>query len=211
MFRRFVLAGSLVGLALAGAPLRAQQTSRAPAFEFAPYAGYMLFGDMLKGPLGTSLSNANGMVYGAQLGIALSKNVALVGNVAHSNANLRVGLPILGGISLANSSVWLYDGGLQLSMPLGTTRGLPLTPFAQVGAGALHYTVEKSIVRANASNFAFNAGLGADLALAPNVGLRLMAKDYVGKFDFKEATGLGVGDGKLSHNIALSAGVKVAF
>ena len=40
----------------------------------------------------------------------------------------------------------------------------------------------------HATNFAYNVGAGADVAVAPRLGLQLMVKDYIGKFDAQEAT-----------------------
>ena len=180
------------------------------AFELTPYAGYMIFGDYLKGPLGTSISNAPGAIYGVQLGMKIYPNVSLIGNVGYSSSDVTAGIPFLGGYSIAHSSTLLYDGGLQLDLPLATASGLALKPFVQVGAGAMRYNISESIVSTTATNFAANFGAGADLALGQSMGLRLMAKDYVGKFDFHDATQLDV-QGQTSHNWALSAGLRFNF
>src|SRR5437764_8257157 len=83
-------------------------------FELTPYAGYMIFGDYLKGPLGTSISNAPGALYGVQLGMKLAPNISLIGNVGYSSSDVQAGIPFLGGYSIAHSSTLLYDGGSQL-------------------------------------------------------------------------------------------------
>ncbi len=201
-----VLAGAVAGLFTLATPAQAQ-AARPAGISVTPYAGYMIFGDFLDGPVGTTLANANGPVLGAQLGIALSPNIAFIGNVARAMADLQLGLPLIGGIDVGESSAWLYDAGIQLGAPLGTRN---LVPFIQVGAGAIQHSVNVGTLNTKATNFAFNAGVGADVAFSPNVGLRLMVKDYIGKFDFKEATTLNI-DGKVAHNFALSAGVKLAF
>ena len=180
------------------------------AFELTPYAGYMIFGDFLKGPLGTSISNAPSAIYGAQLGMKIYPNVSLIGNIGYSSSDVTAGVPFLGGYSIAHSSTLLYDGGLQLDLPITTASGLALKPFVQVGAGAMRYNISESIVQTNATNFAANFGVGADLALGQSMGLRLMAKDYVGKFDFHDATQLDV-QGQTAHNWALSAGLRFNF
>ena len=74
----------------------------------------------------------------------------------------------------------------------------------------MKYDVQVSGISRNATNAAFNAGVGADIPLAQNIGLRLVARDYIGKFDFNQATSLDV-DAKTSHNVALVAGLKLAF
>ena len=89
-------------------------------------------------------------------------------------------------------------------------RGRKIAPFVQVGAGAMSYDVQVAGVSRKATNLAFNAGLGADVPLAQNIGLRLFAKDYIGKFDINEATGVDY-EAETSHNIALSAGLKLSF
>lgn len=180
------------------------------AFELTPYAGYMIFGDYLKGPLGTSISNAPGAIYGVQLGMKIYPNVSLIGNVGYSSSDVTAGIPFLGGYSIAHSSTLLYDGGLQVDLPLTTASGFALKPFVQAGAGAMRYNISESIVNTNATNFAANFGVGADLALGQSMGLRLMAKDYVGKFDFHDATQLDV-QGQTAHNWALSAGLRFNF
>jgi hypothetical protein len=53
-------------------------------------------------------------------------------------------------------------------------------------------------------------GAGADVGLTRSIGLRLMAKDYVGRFDVREATTLDYEPG-IAHNFAFSAGLKIAF
>jgi hypothetical protein len=188
----------------------APPTASGTAFELTPYAGYMIFGNYLKGPLGTNISNAPGALYGVQLGMKLSPMVSLVGNVGYTSSDITVGVPFLGGYSIANSSTLLYDGGLQLELPMTTASGLRFQPFGQFGAGAMRYNINASILQTNATNFAANAGLGADIGIGQSVAIRLMAKDYFGKFNFQDATSLNV-QGQMAHNWALSAGLRFNF
>ena len=63
-----------------------------------------------------------------------------------------------------------------------------VSPFLQGGVGAMRYEVESGFLNTTATNVAYNVGGGVDVQLTPNLGLRLMAKDYIGKFD-KSAVG----------------------
>lgn len=211
--RTSIIALGVVALVATASAAEAQSSApiaSGTAFELTPYAGYMIFGDYLKGPLGTTISNAPGAIYGVQLGMKIYPNVSLIGNLGYSSSDVQAGIPFLGGYSIAHSSTLLYDGGLQLDLPLTTASGLALKPFVQVGAGAMRYNISESIVSTTATNFAANFGAGADLALGQSMGLRLMAKDYVGKFDFHDATQLDV-QGQTAHNWALSAGLRFNF
>ena len=205
------LAGAALTLAsvaaLAAAPLHAQR----PLVELAPYAGYLFAGDYVGGPLGTSLGGRNGTLLGAQLALNLTPSVAIVGHVGRASSDLEIGLPLIGGYDVGASEVWLMDGGLQFSAPALSRGGAGVVPFVQIGAGAARHELSGAgILRTNSTNFAFNAGIGADLMLGRTVGLRLLAKDYVGKFDVQEASGLAA-DGEIGHNVALSVGLKLGF
>lgn len=206
MFHRMLWSAAVTGLALT-TPLAAQR-SAGPSFGITPYAGYMKFGNLVSGPLGTSLRNAGAAVYGAEATVGLARGLALVGNVAYSQPGLEIGAPIIGGVSVGRSSVLLYDAALRLSLPTGGV--LPLSPFVQAGAGAVRQSFEISPLSTHATNFAYNVGAGADIALAPRLGLQLMAKDYIGKFDAQEATAINV-DTKTTHNWALSAGLRLGL
>jgi opacity protein-like surface antigen len=216
VFRKFVMpAAAFASALLIALPAGAQRIGRSrlaatPAPSVSPYAGYMQFGTLVDGPLGSSVSSAAAPVYGAQLNLPLGSSLSIVGNVAYTEPDLRVGVPILGGISVGKSSIWLYDAGLQLSAPGYGLGDRGFFPFVQVGAGAMRYDEQVSGLSRNATNAAFNAGVGADIPLAQNIGVRLVARDYIGKFDFNDATSLNV-DTKTSHNVALSAGLKLAF
>lgn len=207
-----VLAASL----LAALPTIAAAQSRGSAvtgtaFEATPYVGYMFFGDYLSGPLGTSISNSPAPVIGAQLGMRLSPNLAIVGNVATASSDIQAGLPFLGGVSLAQSRVAMFDAGLQLSMPLTTMAGTGLTPFLQAGAGAMRYDITQSFITTSSTNFAANVGAGADISLGRGVGVRVMAKDYIGRFDVQQATTVLDLASNTSQNFAFSAGVRFSF
>jgi hypothetical protein len=215
----FALAGLVAGAALTSvpSPAAAQSRSRAASsattgtmFEVTPYAGYMVFGNFLTGPMGTSLSNKPAPVYGAQLGMKLAPNVSLVGNLAASSSDIQVGVPIFGGFSIAHSSMVLYDADLQLDIPVTSAYGTSFAPFLQAGVGAFNYSITESFVSTSATNLAGNVGVGADVAIGSGVGLRLMAKDYIGKFDFQGATTFDF-SGQTTHNLALSAGLRFSF
>lgn len=217
MNRNIVAAAAVaLGLALTAGSSQAQRSTRRfpttpamPAPSITPYGGYMVFGDIASGPLGTSLTSSASPVYGAQVNLPLGAVVSVVGNVAYSQPNLKIGVPILGGINVGSSNVWMYDAGLQLAAPLMTAQRA-FTPFVQAGVGGMHYSVNVEGINRTASNLAFNAGVGADIPIAQNFGLRVMAKDYIGKFDFNEATSLDY-SAKNSNNFALSAGLKLDF
>ena len=204
-----VLAVATVSTA-AHAQKRASSLPSGKAFDLTPYVGYMVFGSLVDGPLGTSLSNAPAPVYGAQLGMRLAPNISLVGNLATSSSNIEAGIPFLGGLSVASSRMVLYDGGLQLDIPVTSVAGTSVSPFIQAGAGAIRYDITQSFVNVKATNFAANVGLGADMAIGNNLGIRLMAKDYIGKFDFKDATFIDF-EGKTANNFAFSAGLRLSF
>ena len=212
MIRHLVLAGSM----LAAVPLAAQRpapvAATAKVAHVTPYVGYMKFGSYLNGPLGTDIRNANGPVYGAQLGLNMSKNVALIGNVGYASSNLEVGVPIIGGIDVGSSSVLLYDAGVELGMSNigGAAGGTSIRPFVQAGAGAITAKVSNRLLSVDGTSFAGNAGIGADISLGNALGVRLMAKDYVSKFDFKEVSGFALNN-EWSHNVALSAGLRLSF
>lgn len=196
--------------AAAHAQSRTKSLPTGKAFDLTPYVGYMVFGNFVKGPLGTSLSSAPAPVYGAQLGMRLAPNLSLVGNLATTSSDIKAGIPFLGGLTVARGTMLMYDGGLQLDIPMTTVAGTAVSPFVQAGAGAIHYDISQSFVSAKATNFAANLGVGADLALGRGVGIRLMAKDYIGKFDFKEATFLDF-EGRTANNFAFSAGLRLSF
>ncbi len=203
--RAAAVAGSvLVGLSVP--PLLRAQTS---GFGITPYAGYMKFGNLVNGPLGTSVRSAGAPVYGAEVQVGLLSGLALIGNVGYAKSNLELGAPVVGGLTVGESTALLYDAGLRLSLPLGGRAGA-ITPFVQAGAGAMRQELRLDPVATRATNFGYNLGGGVDLALAPRLGLQLMAKDYVGKFDAREATSLEV-DARTTHNWALSAGVRLGL
>ena len=203
MIQRLVLS-SFAAATLVGSSVLAQAS--APRVEVTPYAGYMLFGDFIQGPVGTSIGNAGGALLGAQLGVALTPNVALVGNVARASGDINLGIPFLDGITVGSSSAWMFDGALQLALPVS---GRAFTPFVQVGAGAMRHTVKIGL-STDATNFVGTLGAGADVGLTRNIGLRLMAKDYIGRFDVREATTIDYKP-DIAHNFGLSAGLKIAF
>ena len=217
MYKRTVIAAALaLGLAASANVSQAQRSTRRfpsvqtiPSPSITPYGGYMVFGDILNGPLGTRLSSSAAPVYGAQVNLPLGSTLSIVGNVAYSQPNLQIGVPILGGLGVGKSSIWMYDAGLQFSAPVMTGQR-SIIPFVQAGVGAMKYDVQVAGFSRNASNIAFNAGIGADLPLAQNIGLRVMAKDYIGKFDVNEATSIDY-TAKNSNNVALSAGLKLGF
>jgi opacity protein-like surface antigen len=206
MLRKLLLAGTFAGVALT-TPLAAQSAS-GPSFGLTPYAGYIKFGSLISGPFGTSIRDASSAVYGAEAQLGLTKGIALVGNVAYSQPDLQVGAPLIGGVSVGRSSVLMYDGALRLRVPV--TAGLPISPFIQGGAGAVRQSFDIGPATPHATNFAYNVGAGADLALAPRLGVQLMVKDYIGKFDAQQATSINV-DTKTTHNWALSAGLRLGL
>ncbi|HEX8944335.1 MAG TPA: outer membrane beta-barrel protein [Gemmatimonadaceae bacterium] len=208
---RLLIASATVATGLAAAvPAVAQAPGSGTVLHVSPYVGYMVFGDYLKGPLGTTLSNAPGLLYGTQVGLSLAPNLSLIGNVGYSSSDIKVGIPFLGGISVGNSSMLIYDAGLEYNFGSSKAGAMPFSPFVQAGAGAMHYNINESILNTQATNFAGNVGVGADLALGRGLALRVLAKDYIGKFNFQDATGLGI-TGQTAHNLAFSAGMRFDF
>jgi len=208
---RFLIAGATIATSLAAAlPAAAQAPASGTVLHVSPYVGYMVFGDYLKGPLGTTLSNAPGVLYGTQVGLSLSPNLSLIGNVGYSSSDIKVGIPFLGGISVGNSSMLIYDAGLEYNFGSSKAGAMPFNPFVQAGAGAMRYNINESVLNTQATNFAGNVGVGADLALGRGLALRVLAKDYIGKFNFQDATGLGI-TGETAHNLAFSAGLRLDF
>jgi hypothetical protein len=208
---RFLIAGATIATSLAAAlPAAAQAPASGTVLHVSPYVGYMVFGDYLKGPLGTTLSNAPGVLYGTQVGLSLSPNLSLIGNVGYSSSDIKVGIPFLGGVSVGNSSMLIYDAGLEYNFGSSKAGAMPFNPFVQAGAGAMRYNINESVLNTQATNFAGNVGVGADLALGRGLALRVLAKDYIGKFNFQDATGLGI-TGETAHNLAFSAGLRLDF
>jgi hypothetical protein len=187
------------------APLHAQVGVGA---SLTPFAGYLVSGKMYDGPIGTNLSTTNSPMVGLHAGIPITRGIALVGSVGYASGDLRVGLPIIGGVNVGTAKVWLYDAGLELGGLAGKGRGI--APYVTAGIGGMTNNIENSFFSTRASNLAYTAGVGVDVGLTDAFALRVQAKDHIGKFDSQEAVGFNV-NSNLTHNWALTAGVKLKF
>ncbi len=205
----------LVGIAtlamsFTAAAALAQAPNSGTVLHVTPYVGYMVFGNYLTGPVGTTISNASAPIYGTQVGLSLAPNVSLIGNVGYTSSDLTVGIPFLGGVSVGHSDMLIYDAGLEYNLGASKAGTTAFSPFVQAGVGAIRYTITESVLQTQATNLAGNLGLGADFSLSKGMALRVLAKDYIGKFNFQDATGLGI-SGQTAHNIAFSAGLRLDF
>lgn len=209
--RRLLVIGASVAIA---APVAQTAQAQAPnsgtVLHVTPYAGYMVFGNYLSGPLGTSVTNTPAPMYGTQVGLSLSPRLSLIGNVGYTSSSIQVGVPIFGGLSVGSSSILMYDGGLEYNLGSAKEGGSALSPFVQAGVGAMQYNINASILNTQATNLTGNIGAGADFSVGRNMALRVMAKDYIGKFNFQDATGFNV-NGPTANNFALMAGLRLDF
>ena len=204
---------SLAAAVVSAAPLAAQSrtvpaTTRAGIVDVTPYAGVMMFGKYLEGPLGTSVRSRPAPIGGAQLSVALAPSVSVIGNVAYSSGDLEVGAPIIGGLDIGSSNSWLYDAGLELRLP--SSSGSPIAPFIQGGVGAITTKLSGGPFSTTSTNAAFNAGAGLDLAFGRSAALRLQVKDYIGRYASEKVVGLEA-RGDVTHNVAASAGLRFSF
>lgn len=173
-----------------------------------PYAGYLITGNWYDGPIGTSIKNTNSPMVGGQASIPLTRGVALVGNLAYGAGDLRIGLPLLGGVNVGTANVWMYDAGLELGGLAGRTVGI--APYVQGGIGGLTNDIKSSVFSTRATNVAYTAGVGVDIGFTEGLALRVQAKDWISRFNTEDAIGFRA-EGKLAHNLALTAGVKLVF
>jgi len=194
------LAAAAATVALA-VPTAAQRLRR---IEFAPAAGYLVPGDIARGPLGTALRAAGAPMLGATAAIRIAGPASLYAGAAYSDSDLEVGVPIIGGVALTRARMLVLDGGIQLRGPGASA------PLVQLGVGTMRYRFATGLVDVPADNVVATAAVGYDLALAPGFGLRLMAKDWVGRFDSRDAI-LVDAPGRTAHNVALAAGLRFAF
>jgi hypothetical protein len=193
-------------------------TGHAPAIEVTPYAGYINFGSLNDYAGGVRQSFDNRAVLGAQAGLALTRNLSVVGNFAHAQTRpVYKNLPGSAQAQIGASDVglWLYDANLEYrstrSLPLGTAS---LRPFVQAGAGAVRYTTDDASISSQGKNYVtLNGGVGADLQVRGPIGLRVMAKDYVTSLDWDRANDVTLRDpeSRRAHNLAFTAGVKIGF
>ena len=205
-------------LAALAAPLGAQSgqpvTSGHGSFYVGPYAGYMFFGDLYKGTNNVDYKNEDGGFYGAQAGFSISPNVSILGNLGYSKTKFTLE-NVPGGTQNVSGDIgsWLYDADLQFRLPF-EQKDSWIAPFVQLGAGAIRYTQNYKDFNSKAqTNVAFNGGIGADFQWKNNVGIRLMAKDYVTSLKWSNDNTIttDVAKGQTAHNWAITAGLNIGF
>ena len=157
-------------------------------------------------------SNENGALYGAQAQLDLGRMFSLFGNFGYSSSKFTFENYYGSGqdLNVNDVGVWIYDGGIQLRMPLKADATSGISPFVQAGAGAIRYSSENDdITSSSSTNAAFNYGAGIDWQLG-KLGIRLMAKDYVTSLDWNDFGNVELKDTK-AHNWGLTAGFKIGF
>ena len=173
-----------------------------------PYAGYLVTGAWYSGPIGTHLSTSNSPMVGVQGSAPIVRGVSLVGNVGYASGDLQVGLPIVGGVTIGSANTWLYDVGVELS---GRVRGaIGVTPFVQAGVGGMTTEISNSLLNVHATNVAYTGAVGVDVGITRGFGMRIQAKDWIGRFNSDDVIGVHV-QGNLTHNFALSLGMRLGY
>jgi len=213
------VAAALIALVAAAAPLSAQRGLRVidessdDVVQFTPYVGYLSVGSFFSRRTGSSLTADGAAVVGAQLALKLAPAVSFYGNLGYAKSNVEVGVPLAATGAQGDSNIWLYDGGLQFSVPTGPFGRGSVKPFFQIGAGAMHFDFNDGgggVPSTTATNFAWNAGVGIDARIARSIGVRFMAKDYIGRFNLQDVSGEAI-DAPVTQNWTLSAGLRFGF
>jgi hypothetical protein len=176
------------------------------SFEISPMAGYLAFGTYFTGPGGIRFSNQDGFGYGAQLSVPVWRNLSLVGSALHGTSDWSFeSVPLLGSIAIGGASLWFFDAGLRVNLPLGASS--PVWVFGQATAGAIHYSVDNALFTGQATNFALSGGVGLRAWLGGRVSLQGMVKDYIASFrSVDDAASLGV-EGRRAHTLAVLVGL----
>ena len=216
--KKYVVA--VAALSILSTPALAQNapqsavTGRQSTFSLTPYAGYMMFGNLAEYDNGTSLTNDDSWLVGAQAKVRMNSQWALVLNGAYSKSEFRVEDEDGAGVDISGDiGYWLADAGLQWQLPF-TWREGSIAPFVQGGIGAVRYSSDANSPDAEGSttNLQFNAGVGLDIDMGP-IGLQLMAKDYVTSFDWNKIREVedNTDRSRIANNIALTAGLRINF
>jgi hypothetical protein len=175
------------------------------SFAVVPYGGYLVTQSFIEGPVSTSLGVVSSPLYGVQASLPLAPSASLVGAIGYASGDLEIGVPLLGGISIGNSSALLMDASVELRAALGQ-----FMPFVQLGGGAIRREVSVAGVSGTTTDFQVSGGVGADVPITSNFSLRLMAKDHYGKADFGSLGELRART-KDIHSLALTGGIRFAF
>ncbi|GAB1344458.1 outer membrane beta-barrel protein [Gemmatimonas sp.] len=199
-------AGVATAVTLLAAPSLSAQTG--VGAHLTPFAGYLITGNWYDGPIGTSIATTNAPMLGVQGAIPLTRGVALVGSLGYASGDLRIGLPLLGGVNVGSAKTWMYDAALELGGLSDRSKGI--APFVTGGIGGMTNDIKASVFETRASNVAFTAGVGVDVGVSDGLALRFQAKDWIGRFNSEDAIGFRA-EGNLAHNWALTAGVKLGF
>lgn len=213
--KRLILGSALMGLVAFNANAQEIPQARAGSFFIGPYAGYMFFGDLFEfaGPNEQSLDD--GAMFGAQAGINLTPSIALLGNLGYTKSNFTLENDAADTEQRISGDlgVFLYDASLQFRIPTNSSR---ISPLAQVGVGAIKYSLDTDDLfgEPSSSDVAFNVGLGADVDLARGVALRVMAKDYITSLSWDDIEAVDFDDNvddNVAHNIGLSLGLRIGY
>jgi hypothetical protein len=175
-----------------------------------PTVGYLVFGSYFSGPGDLEFSNENGPAYGGELEVPLGPRFSVIGSALHATSDWSFrGVPLLGTVAVGGASLWFYDAGLRLRLPLGTTGRV--SPYVQVSAGAARYAVSNVLLTDHATNFAFSGGVGVLAQLGGRLSLQGTVKDYLASFKSVDQ-GVAVGiEGRRAHTLAFLVGAGIGL
>jgi hypothetical protein len=178
--------------------------------ELLPTAGYLAFGTYFTGPGGVQFSNEDGFGYGGQIDVPLWRNLSLVGSLLHGTSDWSFEeVPLVGRLTVGGASLWFYDAGLRVTVPLGAA--IPVAAFLQATAGAIHYSIDNALFTGRATNFAFSGGAGLATRLAGRVSLQALVKDYLASFrSVRDGAAFGI-EGRRAHTVAVLVGLGVSL
>lgn len=204
--RRSVIVALELVLALAGAAA-AQAQAPPIRFELAPAAGAMLFASdlpsefQLTSEFGDALTLSGveidpALAVGGRVGVRVGERFGIGASLLYSPLTYSTS-------TAAEQDGDLYTYGADVSYH-ATGLSERVAPFVIAGVGAKSYGFDGADTE---TDLMWNAGLGVDVGLSPNLALRLEARDYMSMFD-PAVDGL---DEELQHDIGLSAGLSFSF
>jgi hypothetical protein len=208
--RRLLVIPALLAAPLASATSQESTAFSRSAIELFPTAGYLAFGTYFTGPGGIQFSNEDGFGYGGQIDVPLWRNLSLVGSVLHATSDWSFeAVPLVGRLTLGGASLWFYDAGPRVTVPLGAD--IPVAALVQGTAGAIRYSVDNALFTGQATNFAFSGGAGLVTRLAGRISVQALVKDYVASFrSVRDGAAFGI-EGRRAHTVAVLIGLGVGL